>query len=96
MSTEPTNEINQEANDAGSANDSIFESLENDSIGTESPEQIVDYLSLTGDAVDNVPGVEKVGPKTAAKWIQQFGSLDQVMAHAGEIPGAVAPATMRS
>ena len=53
------------------------------------PEQIVDYLSLTGDAVDNVPGVDKVGPKTAAKWIQQFGSLDAVMAHAGEIPGAV-------
>ena len=53
------------------------------------PAQIVDYLSLTGDAVDNVPGVEKVGPKTAAKWIQQFGSLDAVMAHALEIPGAV-------
>ena len=53
------------------------------------PAQIVDYLSLTGDAVDNVPGVEKVGPKTAAKWIQQYGSLDEVMAHAGEIPGAV-------
>ena len=53
------------------------------------PEQIVDYLSLTGDAVDNVPGVDKVGPKTAAKWIQQFGSLDAVMAHAAEIPGAV-------
>jgi DNA polymerase-1 len=53
------------------------------------PTQIVDYLSLTGDAVDNVPGVDKVGPKTAAKWIQQYGSLDQVMAHAGEIPGAV-------
>ena len=53
------------------------------------PEQIVDFLSLNGDAVDNVPGVDKVGPKTAAKWIQQFGSLDAVMAHAGEIPGAV-------
>src|SRR5258706_6534313 len=53
------------------------------------PAQIVDYLSLTGDAVDNVPGVEKVGPKTAAKWIQQYGSLDAVMAHAGEISGAV-------
>ncbi len=53
------------------------------------PAQIVDYLSLTGDAVDNVPGVEKVGPKTAAKWIQQYGSLDEVMAHAGEISGAV-------
>ena len=53
------------------------------------PDRIVDYLSLTGDAVDNVPGVDKVGPKTAAKWIQQYGSLDQVLAHAGEIPGAV-------
>jgi DNA polymerase I len=53
------------------------------------PVQIVDYLSLTGDAVDNVPGVDKVGPKTAAKWIQQYGSLDDVMAHAGQIPGAV-------
>jgi DNA polymerase-1 len=53
------------------------------------PERIVDYLALTGDAVDNVPGVAKVGPKTAAKWIQQYGSLDQVMAHAAEVPGAV-------
>ncbi|MCC6211440.1 MAG: DNA polymerase I, partial [Burkholderiales bacterium] len=53
------------------------------------PERIVDFLALTGDAVDNVPGVEKVGPKTAAKWIQQYGSLDEVMARAGEISGAV-------
>jgi DNA polymerase-1 len=53
------------------------------------PAQIVDYLALTGDAVDNVPGVEKVGPKTAAKWIQQYGSLERVIAHAGEIPGVV-------
>ena len=53
------------------------------------PTQIVDYLALTGDAVDNVPGVDKVGPKTAAKWIQQYGSLDEVMRNAGEIPGAV-------
>jgi len=53
------------------------------------PDRIVDYLSLTGDAVDNVPGVDKVGPKTAAKWIQQYGSLDAVMTHADEIGGAV-------
>jgi DNA polymerase I len=53
------------------------------------PAQIVDYLALTGDAVDNVPGVDKVGPKTAAKWIQQYGSLDAVMAHAPEIAGVV-------
>jgi DNA polymerase-1 len=53
------------------------------------PERMVDYLALVGDSVDNVPGVPKVGPKTAAKWIQQYGSLDEVIAHAAEIPGAV-------
>jgi len=53
------------------------------------PERIVDYLALTGDAVDNVPGVEKVGPKTAVKWIARYGSLDAVMAAAGEIGGVV-------
>jgi DNA polymerase-1 len=51
------------------------------------PQKIVDYLTLVGDAVDNIPGVEKVGPKTACKWIAQYGSLDGVLAHAGEIPG---------
>jgi DNA polymerase-1 len=51
------------------------------------PDRIVDYLTLVGDPVDNVPGVEKVGPKTAAKWIAQYGSLDGVIAHAAEIPG---------
>ena len=51
------------------------------------PGLIVDYLTLIGDTVDNVPGVEKVGPKTAAKWIAQYGSLDGVVAHAAEIPG---------
>ena len=53
------------------------------------PARIVDYLTLVGDAVDNVPGVDKVGPKTAVKWLQQFGTLEDVMAHAGEIGGAV-------
>ena len=53
------------------------------------PERIVDYLTLVGDAVDNVPGVDKVGPKTAAKLIEQYGSLDGVVAHAGEIKGVV-------
>ena len=51
------------------------------------PALIVDYLSLIGDAVDNVPGVDKVGPKTAVKWLQAYGTLDGVMAHAGEIKG---------
>jgi len=53
------------------------------------PEKIVDYLALVGDPVDNVPGVEKVGPKTAVKWLQQYGSLDGVLAHAASISGAV-------
>jgi len=53
------------------------------------PELIVDYLSLVGDTSDNVPGVHKVGPKTAAKWLTQYGSLDAVMASAQEVSGAV-------
>ncbi len=53
------------------------------------PELIIDYLALTGDTVDNVPGVAKVGPKTAVKWISEYGSLDAVMAHADEIKGVV-------
>ena len=51
------------------------------------PQRIVDYLSLVGDTVDNVPGVEKVGPKTAAKWIAEHGSLAGVMAAAGAVKG---------
>ena len=54
-----------------------------------SPERIVDYLTLVGDAVDNVPGVDKVGPKTAVKWLTQHDSLDNIIAHASEIGGAV-------
>lgn len=53
------------------------------------PERMVDYLALTGDAVDNVPGVDKVGPKTAAKWLTQYRTLDEVITHAGEIEGVV-------
>jgi len=51
------------------------------------PEQMVDYLALVGDTSDNIPGVPGVGPKTASKWLQQYGSLDEVIAHAPEIPG---------
>jgi DNA polymerase-1 len=53
------------------------------------PERIVDYLTLIGDKVDNVPGVEKVGPKTAVKWLTQYQTLDNLLAHAEEIGGAV-------
>ena len=51
------------------------------------PDRIIDYLTLIGDTVDNVPGVDKVGPKTAAKWIADFGSLDGVVAAADTIKG---------
>ncbi|MBM4195595.1 MAG: DNA polymerase I [Gammaproteobacteria bacterium] len=53
------------------------------------PEQIVDYLALIGDSSDNIPGVPKVGPKTAAKWLQQYGTLDGIVSHSGEIEGKV-------
>jgi DNA polymerase-1 len=53
------------------------------------PERIIDYLTLVGDSVDNVPGVPKVGPKTAVKWLQQYGSLEAIIEHADEIPGKV-------
>ena len=53
------------------------------------PDRIVDYLALVGDTVDGVPGVAKCGPKTALKWLEQYGSLDGVIAHADEIGGVV-------
>lgn len=53
------------------------------------PERIVDYLSLVGDAVDNVPGVNKCGPKTAVKWLTEYGTLDNLIAHADEVGGVV-------
>ncbi|WP_371323752.1 DNA polymerase I [Dechloromonas sp. ZY10] len=53
------------------------------------PEKIVDYLALVGDTVDGVPGVSKCGPKTALKWLAQYGSLDGVVANAEKITGVV-------
>ena len=53
------------------------------------PEQIVDYLTLVGDAVDNVPGVPKVGPKTATRWLETYRTLDNLVAHAEDIKGKV-------
>src|SRR5918995_176603 len=51
------------------------------------PGKFLDYLTLIGDAIDNIPGVDKVGPKTACKWIEKYGSLEGVLAHADEITG---------
>ena len=53
------------------------------------PEQIIDYLTLTGDTSDNIPGVNKVGPKTAAKWLGEYGSLDNILEHQDQIKGKI-------
>ncbi len=53
------------------------------------PEQMVDYLTLVGDKVDNIPGVDKVGPKTAVKWLKEYDDLDHIIAGAAAIPGKV-------
>ena len=53
------------------------------------PEQIIDYLALMGDSIDNIPGVEKCGPKTAAKWLGEFGTLENVLANTAKIGGKI-------
>ncbi|HAT1734612.1 TPA: DNA polymerase I [Legionella pneumophila] len=53
------------------------------------PEQIIDYITLIGDSVDNIPGVEKCGPKTAVKWLTEYQTLDNLLAHANEIGGKI-------
>jgi len=53
------------------------------------PEQIVDYLALVGDSSDNIPGIDKVGPKTGAKLLQQYGGLDELIGRVAEVPGKV-------
>jgi len=53
------------------------------------PELIIDYLSLVGDSSDNIPGVEKCGPKTAVKWLQEYGTMDDVIRHADSISGKI-------
>ncbi|WP_287879609.1 DNA polymerase I [Aquitalea sp.] len=53
------------------------------------PERIIDYLTLIGDKVDNVPGVDKCGPKTAVKWLEEYGTLDNIIANADKVGGKV-------
>ena len=53
------------------------------------PNLIIDYLALVGDSSDNIPGVEKVGPKTAVKWLQEHGNLDNIIKNSENIPGKV-------
>jgi len=53
------------------------------------PEQIIDYLALAGDSSDGIPGIDKVGPKTAAKWLNQYGSIDALIENADQVPGKI-------
>ncbi|HKS58246.1 MAG TPA: DNA polymerase I [Steroidobacteraceae bacterium] len=53
------------------------------------PEQVMDYLALIGDDIDNIPGIDKVGPKTAAKWLNEYGTLDKLVENAAAIGGKV-------
>jgi len=53
------------------------------------PEQIIDYLALVGDSIDNIPGISGVGPKTAVKWLQQYGDVETLKAKAGEVSGKI-------
>ena len=66
--------------------------MDRDGVGEKfdvTPEQFVDFLALTGDKSDNIPGVEKCGPKTAAKWLAAWGSLDEVIRNADEVGGKI-------
>jgi len=53
------------------------------------PEQIIDYLALAGDSSDGIPGIDKVGPKTAAKWLNQYGSIDTLITNADQVTGKI-------
>lgn len=59
------------------------------------PDQIIDYLAIMGDASDNVPGLEGFGPKTASSLLQQFGTLDEILAHPEKVPGEKKQQTLR-
>ncbi|MDH5378821.1 MAG: DNA polymerase I, partial [Gammaproteobacteria bacterium] len=81
--------VNENIHLSNSMNDSYMDSsgvLEKFGVP---PDLIIDYLTLIGDNVDNVPGVPKVGPKTAVKWLCEFGSLDSIIEHANDIKGKV-------
>ena len=79
------------------ANVTIINTMTGENLDTEGvkakfgvyPGRMVDYQSLVGDSVDNVPGVDKVGPKTAVKWLNEYGDLDSIIANADQIKGKV-------
>jgi DNA polymerase-1 len=81
--------VNEQVSLINTMNDSVMDDQGvADKFGVE-PGQIIDFLSLVGDSADNIPGIPKVGPKTAAKWLSQYGSLDELVAHAGDVKGKV-------
>jgi DNA polymerase-1 len=81
--------VNEQVSLINTMNDSVMDDQGvADKFGVE-PGQIIDFLSLVGDSADNIPGIPKVGPKTAAKWLGQYGSLDELVAHASDVKGKV-------
>lgn len=70
------------------SNETLDEAAVADKFGVRA-EQMVDFLALTGDKVDNVPGVDKCGPKTAAKWLEEYGTLNNLIAHADAVGGKI-------
>ena len=81
--------VNEQVSLINTMNDSVMDDQGvAEKFGVE-PGQIIDFLSLVGDSADNIPGIPKVGPKTAAKWLSQYGSLDELVAHAGDVKGKV-------
>jgi DNA polymerase I len=86
-------DIAQIVNDHITLVNTMFDSrLDRDSVKAKFgvwPEQVMDYLALIGDDIDNIPGIDKVGPKTAAKWLNEYGTLDQLIENAAAIPGKV-------
>jgi DNA polymerase I len=86
-------DIAQIVNDRITLVNTMFDSrLDRDGVRTKFgvwPEQVMDYLALIGDDIDNIPGIDKVGPKTAAKWLNEYGTLDQLIENAAAITGKV-------
>lgn len=81
--------VNNQVTLVNTMSDSVFDRVAVKEKFDVFPEQIIDYLALVGDTSDNIPGVPKVGPKTAAKWLNQYGTVEGIVEHADQIIGKV-------